>query len=155
MATLIFETPQAMQEWGKRLARMLESGEVIALVGGLGSGKTTLTQGIAAGWGAAQRANSPTFALVNEYRSRRGTLQHMDLYRLSKDEVEQFPLEDYLDDKTVTVIEWADRAQSRWPRNTLQLRFRAPSPATRQIEVLFPASWEKPRRTSLLIGQHG
>src|SRR5262245_43719909 len=124
MATLIFETPEAMQAWGDRLARFLEGGDVVALIGDLGSGRTTLTQGIDGGWGARQRANSPTFALVNEYKSRRGILQHMDLYRLSPQELESFPLEDYLDKKSATVIEWADRAQSRWPKNVLQIHFR-------------------------------
>jgi tRNA threonylcarbamoyladenosine biosynthesis protein TsaE len=155
MATIIFETPEAMQTWGKRLARFLETGDVIAMIGDLGSGKTTLTQGIAAGWGSPQRANSPTFALVNEYRSRRGTLQHMDLYRLSPGELNTFPLEDYLDDKTTTVIEWADRAQLRWPKNILKIQFRIPSPSTRQIEVIFPASWKKSKRSAVLMGQHG
>jgi tRNA threonylcarbamoyladenosine biosynthesis protein TsaE len=154
MATLIFETVKAMQEWGKRLARLLETGDVVALVGDLGSGKTTMTQGIAEGWGARERANSPTFALVNEYRSKRGILQHMDVYRLSEKELDQFPLEDYLNDESVTVIEWADRVRKRWPKNTLEIRFVSPTATTRQITILFPRSWDQPRRTEMLIGQH-
>src|SRR4051812_7400937 len=113
MATITFESPETMRAWGRRLARFLEGGDVVALIGNLGSGKTTLTQGIAAGWGSKQAANSPTFALANEYRSKRGLLNHMDMYRLSTRELEAFPLEDYLDSKTVTVIEWADRVQAR------------------------------------------
>lgn len=154
MATLIFETPEGMQRWGRRLARLLDKGDVVALVGELGSGKTTLTQGVAAGWGYKQRANSPTFGLVNEYHSARGRLQHMDMYRLSEKELDAFPLEDYLTPDSVTLIEWADRVRSRWPKGTLTLCFRSPTPLTRQIEILFPRAWDRAKRTALLLDQH-
>src|SRR3954467_6787224 len=101
----VFPTPEAMQAWGRRLARVLKPGDVVALVGDLGAGKTTLVQGIAAGWGYRRRANSPTFALVNEYRSSRGPLLHMDMYRLSPVELQGFPLEEYLGPEAVCVIE--------------------------------------------------
>ena len=146
MDILIFKTPGAMQGWGRRLARHLQKGDVVALIGDLGSGKTTRAQGVAAGWGSSQRAISPTFGLVNEYRSRRGLLQHMDMYRLPEKELEGFPLEDYIGGKSVTLIEWADRIQSRWPEDTLQIRFQAPSPGTRKIEVIFPTAWGRSKR---------
>src|SRR5436309_5462148 len=90
-SSMVFTTPEAMQAWGKRLAHFLKGGDVVALIGNLGAGKTTLVQGIAAGWGYARRANSPTFALVNEYRSPRGNHLHMDVYRLSEKELDAFP----------------------------------------------------------------
>ncbi len=154
MATLIFDRPETMQEWGKRLAKFLDPGDVVALIGDLGSGKTTLTQGVAVGWGSTRRANSPTFGLVNEYHSRRGILQHMDMYRLSEKELENFPLEDYLSDQNVTLIEWADRVRARWPKETLQISFHAPTPDTRQVDIRFPRSWDRAKRTALLLGQH-
>src|SRR5882672_4987994 len=104
MVSHTFKTPEATQAWGKQLARLLKGGDVLALVGDLGSGKTTLVQGIAEGWGYKRRANSPTFALVNEYTSRRGPLLHMDMYRLTPGELSTFPLEDYLDNDTVCLI---------------------------------------------------
>ena len=140
----VLHSPQAMQEWGKRLARLLKPGDVIALIGELGSGKTTLVQGIAAGWGYVRRANSPTFALVNEYPSKRGPLLHMDMYRLSENELEAFPLEDYIDPHTTCLIEWADRIQSRWPAGTLTIHLTTLGPETRQLDVTAPTpTWNK------------
>src|SRR5947207_2599029 len=115
----IFHSPEAMQSWGKSLARLLKGGDVVALVGDLGAGKTTLVQGIAEGWGYTRRANSPTFALVNEYPGPKGRLLHMDMYRLTPKELDAFPLEDYLHAEAVALIEWADRIRGRWPTETL------------------------------------
>src|SRR4051812_33686552 len=142
MATLT--SPEEMQAWGRKLAQVLQGGDVIALIGDLGAGKTTLVQGIAAGWGYRERANSPTFALVNEYHSRRGELRHMDMYRLSPAELDGFPLEEYLDHKSVCLIEWADRIRDRWPKETLQIRLKILDAATRQAEFYRPTqTWKK------------
>src|SRR5579864_3992775 len=91
----VFHDSNAMQEWGKRLSRVLSVGDVVALVGNLGAGKTTLAQGIATGWGYKRGAISPTFALANEYKTPRGFIYHMDMYRLSSVELASFPLQDY------------------------------------------------------------
>ena len=139
----LFNTPEAMQTWGGRLARLLKGGDFVALVGDLGAGKTTLVQGIATGWGYTRRANSPTFALVNEYHGPRGNLLHMDVYRLSEKELEAFPLDDYLDPKSIWLIEWADRIRERLPEETLELHLSAPSPNTRRIELVPSKSWKK------------
>src|SRR5579864_3541438 len=109
-----FRGPEALQRWGAKLARLLRPGDVVALVGVLGAGKTTLVQGIAAARGYRRGANSPTFALANEYRTPRGTMYHMDMYRLSPPEAAAFPLEDYWG-RGVCLVEWADRVQDRWP----------------------------------------
>jgi tRNA threonylcarbamoyladenosine biosynthesis protein TsaE len=141
---LVLSSPAAMQGWGKQLARILKPGDTLALIGELGSGKTTLVQGIASGWGYTRRANSPTFALVNEYQGTRGRLYHMDMYRLSKNELEAFPLEEYLGEKAIFLIEWADRVRSRWPAETLAIELSMPHPETRQLEILTPSpSWMK------------
>jgi tRNA threonylcarbamoyladenosine biosynthesis protein TsaE len=133
-----------MQTWGRELARVLKTGDVVALIGDLGAGKTTLVQGIAAGWGYTRRANSPTFALVNEYHSPRGLLLHMDMYRLSAKELTAFPLEDYLDSHAACVIEWADRVHARWPKETLEIRIKTLNPMTREIEFYHPSTaWKK------------
>ncbi len=117
---------------------------MVALVGDLGAGKTTLVQGIAEGWGYTRRANSPTFALVNEYHSPRGSLLHMDMYRLSPGELEGFPLEDYLDRTSVSLIEWADRIQDRWPGETLVIRLKILNPSSRKLEITSPPkTWQK------------
>jgi len=106
-----------MRSWGRKFAQTLKPRDVVAFVGPLGAGKTTLIQGIAEGWGCRNAAVSPTFSLANEYQSKRGYLFHMDMYRLSDREVETFPLEDYLE-QGVCLIEWADRIRDRWPSKT-------------------------------------
>ena len=85
--------PAATRRWGKRFARLLRPGDVVALVGELGAGKTTLVQGIARGWGYSGEVGSPTFALANEYEGPRGRLIHMDMYRLKAEELGAFPLD--------------------------------------------------------------
>jgi tRNA threonylcarbamoyladenosine biosynthesis protein TsaE len=130
-----------MQRWGARLASVLHRGDVVALIGPLGAGKTTLVQGIAEGWGYRRRANSPTFALVNEYASPKGTLLHMDMYRLTERELTAFPLEDYLDSASICLIEWADRVAERLPKETLTIRYSVPSPTARRIELQPSAIW--------------
>jgi len=98
---------------GQRLGSLLSEGDVVALVGDLGSGKTWFTKGLALGLGVDQNTvvTSPSFALVNEYEGRY-TLYHMDLYRLEDlADVLSTGLEEYLHEEGVVVMEWADR----WP----------------------------------------
>ena len=83
--------------------------------GGLGAGKTTLTQGIVWSLGATEYARSPTFVLVNEYQGR-VPVYHMDLYRLdSFAEVDGLGLDDYLFGDGVCIVEWADKAHNYFP----------------------------------------
>jgi len=117
----IFSSPKETQSWAKKWAATLNVGDVLALIGPLGAGKTTLVQGLAAGWKTRACVASPTFALVNEYPSSRGPLYHMDMYRLSPKEIKFFPLEDYLG-TGLCVIEWADRIVERLPKSTRALR---------------------------------
>lgn len=123
-----------MQQWAKRFARVLRAGDVVALVGPLGAGKTTLVQGVVRGLGSRRRAVSPTFALANEYGTRRGKVYHMDMYRLNARELAAFPLEDYWGDG-ICMIEWADRVRNRWPNDTLELKLSAPAPEVRRVTL--------------------
>ncbi len=140
----IFHKPQETQAWARQLARTLQPGDVIALVGGLGAGKTTFVQGLAKGWDYRGDVSSPTFSLVNEYVSRRGRLLHMDMYRLTLEELKAFPLEDYLDPESVCVIEWADRIHTRWPKGVLEVRLKAAGETTRQMQLpRLSARWKE------------
>lgn len=113
--------PEATAGFGEELARDLAPG-VIALVGGLGAGKTHLVKGIAAGLGSAADVASPTFSLVHEYFGGRLPLYHFDFYRLeSEGEVLGIGWDDYLaEGDAVLAVEWADRfpalipGGSRW-----------------------------------------
>lgn len=100
---------------GARLAEFLEPGDVLALIGDLGSGKTRWVQGVCQGLGVEEPVVSPTFTLVNEYRGR-WPVYHIDLYRLANPgEVSTFGLEDYLYGAGITLIEWADRIEDLLP----------------------------------------
>jgi tRNA threonylcarbamoyladenosine biosynthesis protein TsaE len=99
---------------GQRLGESLKGGEVIALIGNLGTGKTHLIKGIAHGLGveADDLVTSPTFVLVNEYFAREGALQvyHIDAYRLeSAAEFEALGIEEYSRPDSIVLVEWADR----------------------------------------------
>jgi len=100
------ETPEAMQALGKRIGAELKVGDVVALIGPLGAGKTELTKGIAATFGI-EEVTSPTFVIARSYRSN-PPLIHMDAYRLLAGANPLFELEDLdLDaEKAITIIEW-------------------------------------------------
>ena len=100
------DSPEAMQALGKRIGSELKVGDVIALIGPLGAGKTELTKGIAAAFGI-EEVTSPTFVIARSYRSN-PPLIHMDAYRLLAGANPLFELEDLdLDaEQAITVIEW-------------------------------------------------
>jgi len=105
---------------GIRLGMLLQEGDLICLAGELGSGKTTLVQGIASGWGSLDRVTSPTFVLVNVYRRPdRKQLFHLDAYRLwdSKD-VEELDIDNYIETGSL-VVEWSDRIHDSLPKEHL------------------------------------
>jgi len=108
---------------GRRLAKRLGPGDCVALIGGLGAGKTVLVRGIAAGLGLADErwVSSPTFVLAHEYPAD-VPVHHLDLYRLSSPQAELAGLgiEEMLADGVV-LIEWADRAGSALPRRRWQI----------------------------------
>lgn len=105
---------------GMRLGVLLQAGDLICLAGELGSGKTTLVQGLASGWGSLDAATSPTFVLVNVYRRPdRSRLYHLDAYRIgSPAEAAELDLDALLDTGPL-VIEWADRIALALPAERL------------------------------------
>lgn len=108
---------------GLRIADALESGDVVALIGDLGTGKTALTKYIAEGLGITEEINSPTFTIVKEYRSGRLPLYHFDVYRLgSGDELLDIGAEEMLDGDGACVIEWADIVADVLPSDALAIR---------------------------------
>jgi len=112
--TAILNSPDETIEFGRNLGSQLRGGEVIALCGPLGSGKTHLIKGIAAGAGAKdqKQVNSPTFVIVNEYVGRLD-IYHIDAYRLdSVSEFEMLGFDDFCYPLSVVLIEWADKVES-------------------------------------------
>jgi len=119
---------------GEELGNNLAGGDVIALIGDLGGGKTWFTKGIARGLGIdADSIVSPTFTLVNEYH---GThpLYHIDLYRLTTDsEIAALGLEEYLTGSGIAVIEWADRWPDELPEQTIHVEMNMVNDHTRTL----------------------
>lgn len=110
---------------GSHLGKLLAPADVVLLEGEFGSGKTTFTQGIAKGLGLDSRyVNSPTFTLINEYRGGRLHLAHIDLYRLQgADEISTLGLDDYIEGRGATVIEWPAEAAPWLPADYLSVQF--------------------------------
>ncbi len=109
---------------GVAFAATLQGGDVVALNGDLGAGKTHFSKGLVAGLGAAESVTSPTFSLVQEYLSGRLPVFHFDFYRLdSAGELISLGWDDYLDEGGVIIAEWADKFPEILPHHTIRLDF--------------------------------
>ena len=118
---------------GTAIGRVIAPGTLVLLIGQLGAGKTTFTQGIADGLGVTAYTKSPSFVLVNEYQGRL-PLIHMDLYRIDASaEVWELGLDDYLGRDGVVAVEWADRATSIFPPDRLEIRIDYVSDSERRL----------------------
>ena len=116
-------SPEETKEFAARFAKTLQSGDVIALQGELGSGKTTFVQGLALGLGVEDYVNSPTFKIVNEFNGEM-TLFHFDFYRVnSAEELLKLGFEDYIYQDAICVIEWADRFPEILPEGAIKIYF--------------------------------
>ena len=122
---IISRNAEQTRRVGMRLGSLLQPGIVICLEGDLGAGKTTLVQGLAAGWGSLDPVTSPTFVLVNVYRrADQNRFFHFDAYRLNTpEEAFQLDIEDMLDEGAL-VVEWADKVVSALPREYLWVSLR-------------------------------
>ena len=117
-------SPDETRALAARMAERLQPGDVLALHGDLGAGKTCFIQGLAQALAVDQPVSSPTYTLVNEYRGRL-PLYHIDLYRLqTADEALDFGLDEYMDGTGITAIEWAERADQALPERTIHVRLR-------------------------------
>jgi tRNA threonylcarbamoyladenosine biosynthesis protein TsaE len=116
------ESVKKTLEFGERLAHTLQGGDVLALTGDLGAGKTLITRGIALGLGiTAEQVTSPTFTLIQTYEGRLPVI-HVDLYRLEDPSaILQLGLEDYFTAKNIVIIEWADRFIQTLPPDYLEI----------------------------------
>lgn len=109
--------------FGKELAKTLKPGDVVALIGDLGTGKTTLTKSIAEGLGITRMITSPTFTIVQEYTEGRLPLYHFDVYRLGDlEEMYELGYEEYFFGEGVCVVEWADQIMEIIPEDAIVIR---------------------------------
>lgn len=101
------------QEIAKKFSEALKPGDIVALNGDLGVGKTAFTAGLAAGLGISNCVSSPTFTIINEYRNGKTPLYHFDLYRLaSEDDLYDIGIDEYIDGIGICVFEWPQLAES-------------------------------------------
>ena len=121
--TLKTENPEETQILGEKLGKTLKQGDVIALVGDLGTGKTCMTQGIARGVGIApdEIVNSPSYILINEYNGAI-PIYHIDLYRLeNSEEIAELGLSEYIEGNGICIIEWAERMADSLPDTCIKI----------------------------------
>lgn len=134
MATFISNSPDETEGFGRRFAENLKPGDVLALTGDLGSGKTQFVKGLAAVLGAATAATSPTFTLIHEYAGGRLPIYHFDFFRVEdRQSAERLGLDDYFFGEGVSVIEWADRFPDLIPETAHWISFETKSEAQRAI----------------------
>ncbi len=130
----------ATRRLGVRLGAQLEPGDVVALLGDLGAGKTQLIRGACEGAGVApQEVASPTFAIVAEYRGSRLPVFHADLYRVAdEDELHATGFFDLVGGPGALLVEWADRVPGALPEERLELRLAhdPERPSVRHLEVI-------------------
>jgi len=142
------------QAWGRRLAAFLDRGDILCLVGELGTGKTCFAQGVGQGLGIAEPMISPTFIRVREYcgSSVRLPFYHIDLYRVvGGNEALTWGVEEYLYGQGVCAVEWADRIRGLLPARCLWIHFwHGQAPEVRHISC-----WAEGARGHWLLDRFG
>jgi len=139
-STYITQSQEETFAIGVELGKKAKPGDIFALIGDLGTGKTILAKGIAKGLGIDEEITSPTFTLLEVYESPI-SLYHFDLYRISNNaELENLFFEEYWFGDGVSVIEWADRAMKRLPKDMYIITLEYLDKNRRKITVEYPAS---------------
>ncbi|MES2596257.1 MAG: tRNA (adenosine(37)-N6)-threonylcarbamoyltransferase complex ATPase subunit type 1 TsaE [Verrucomicrobiota bacterium] len=134
MSTLL-PTPDATLNWGRELAASLNAGDVVALCGNLGAGKTQATKGIVEGLGSHAAVTSPTFTLVHEYADGRLPIFHFDFYRMERaEEVLTVGWDEILDEPGVVIVEWADLFPDLLPPHARWFQFTAQADGSRVVQ---------------------
>lgn len=134
MATFISNSPNETESFGRQFAGSVQPGDVLALTGDLGSGKTQFVKGLVAGLGVKSTATSPTFTLIHEYSGGRLPIYHFDFFRVEdRQSAERLGLDDYFFGDGMSVIEWADRFRELVPESARWISFEAKSETQRTI----------------------
>ncbi|PYM20947.1 MAG: tRNA (adenosine(37)-N6)-threonylcarbamoyltransferase complex ATPase subunit type 1 TsaE [Candidatus Rokuibacteriota bacterium] len=132
----VTSSPEETEALGERLARTLDPGAVVALIGELGAGKTCFIRGLVRGLGVTTGATSPTFVLINEYRGR-VLVHHADLYRVeSLAEIVDLGLPElFAAADAVTVVEWADKLGALLPADAIRVHIDGAGDEPRRIRI--------------------
>ena len=130
---IVTNSADETREIGRVLGEVAKAGDLFLLIGDLGAGKTTLTQGVLWGLGGEEYARSPTFVLVSEYKARL-ILYHIDLYRLdTAEQVYDLGIEEYIHGDGLCVIEWAEKAIDLLPEDHLRIRLERLGESTHRL----------------------
>lgn len=135
---MLIQTEKSMLEQAFHLGKSLRGGECVELLGDVGVGKTTFIKGLAEGLGIEEDVQSPSFTISREYDGRDGLrLAHYDFYRLNKAGIMDLELAESLaDEKTITVIEWAETIEAVLPEQRISVHiFYTPSTNSREVEI--------------------
>lgn len=133
---ILSKSPQETKDIARKFGRTLKKGDVVALIGELGSGKTCFTQGLMKGLGVkVNKITSPSFVLINEYKGRL-PIYHFDIYRLNNiQEVVDLGYEEYFYGNGVTIIEWADKIEELLPKRCIRVNLKIVSENERKISI--------------------
>ena len=134
------KSPKETQKFGEKLAGRLKGGEVIALYGDLGAGKTVFVQGLARGLGIKRKIISPTFVFMRTYPFRLHrkpfTFYHLDLYRGESDQdFEALGLTEIFAPDAIVVLEWAEKIEKELPRERIEVYLERQDEKTRKITI--------------------
>jgi len=136
VATFISNSTEETETFGRQFAGDLNPGEVLALTGELGSGKTQFVKGLVDALGETTGATSPTFTLIHEYTGGRLPIYHFDFFRIEdRQAAERLGLDEYFFSDGVSVVEWADKFPDLIPKNARWISFETKSEAQRAITV--------------------
>jgi tRNA threonylcarbamoyladenosine biosynthesis protein TsaE len=136
VATFTSNSPVETKALGREFARNLARGDIVALSGELGAGKTQFVKGFVAGIGCNAEVTSPTFTLIHEYSGGRLPVYHFDFFRITnRHSAERLGLDDYFCGDGVSVVEWADKFPELIPKNAKWIRLAIKSDSERVIET--------------------
>lgn len=129
---IISESPEETASIAKDVVKVFKPGDVVYLYGELGSGKTVFVKGVCAALGVQEDVTSPSFVIATEYEGSM-KIAHIDLYRLPSGQVNELPIEEYVAENGITLIEWADRIEGG--QRGIKIRFTIMDHEQRKIEI--------------------
>ncbi len=135
---VVTRSPEETISFAESVGKKLKGGDVIAYIGGLGVGKTTFTRGLCIGLGIGDMVTSPTFALVNEYRSRKSEMMlcHFDMYRITNSlDLETTGFYDYMNGKNILAVEWSENISDSLPEDIIYIKITRLDDSVREIEI--------------------
>ena len=132
---LLSKNEDETKDIGRKLGEKLKRGDVVCLYGELGSGKTTMVKGLASVFGIDERdITSASFTIIAEY-DEEVPFYHIDLYRVTSEDISELGLQEYFGGEGISVIEWAERAEGELPETSIKVSLNYTGDNIREIEI--------------------